>query len=36
MMQFGRLVLGDIIMGVNGKTIKNSSDLYRVLDSSKV
>ena len=33
---FGRLVLGDIITGINGKIIKNSSDLYRVLDGCKV
>ncbi|GAX73152.1 hypothetical protein CEUSTIGMA_g605.t1 [Chlamydomonas eustigma] len=34
--EFGRLVLGDIITGINGKKIKNSSDLYRVLDRCKV
>lgn len=34
--EYGRLVLGDIIRTVNGSTIKTSSDLYRILDKSKV
>ncbi len=34
--EYGRLVLGDIIRTVNGSTIKNSSDLYRILDKAKV
>ena len=34
--EYGRLILGDIITGINGKAIKNSSDLYRVLDGCKV
>ncbi len=34
--EYGRLVLGDIITGINGKSIRNSSDLYKVLDRSKV
>ncbi|KXZ47606.1 hypothetical protein GPECTOR_34g765 [Gonium pectorale] len=34
--EYGRLVLGDIIVAVNGAKIKNSSDLYRVLDKCKV
>ncbi len=34
--EYGRLVLGDIIRTVNGTMIKSSSDLYKVLDKSKV
>lgn len=34
--EYGRLVLGDIILAVDGKKIKNASDLYRVLDTAKV
>ncbi|GLI63253.1 hypothetical protein VaNZ11_006153 [Volvox africanus] len=34
--EYGRLVLGDIITAVNGVKIKNSSDLYRVLDKAQV
>ena len=33
---FGRLVLGDIIVGLNGKAVKNSSDLYRLLNKLSV
>ncbi|GFH24852.1 htrA-like protein [Haematococcus lacustris] len=33
---YGRLVLGDIICAFNGKPMKTSSDLFRVLDESKV
>lgn len=33
---YGRLVLGDIITGINGSRIRNSSDLYRVLDKATV
>lgn len=33
---FGRLVLGDIIVGVEGKKIKTAADLYRSLDKCKV
>lgn len=29
-------IQGDIITGINGKTIRNASDLYRILDHSKV
>mmetsp|Transcript_19593 Transcript_19593/g.32915 ORF Transcript_19593/g.32915 Transcript_19593/m.32915 type:complete len:461 (-) Transcript_19593:371-1753(-) len=34
--QYGRLMLGDIITGINNEPIKNSSDLFRVLDKCKV
>eukprot|EP00197_Chlamydomonas_leiostraca_P016229 CAMPEP_0202863164 /NCGR_PEP_ID=MMETSP1391-20130828/3905_1 /ASSEMBLY_ACC=CAM_ASM_000867 /TAXON_ID=1034604 /ORGANISM="Chlamydomonas leiostraca, Strain SAG 11-49" /LENGTH=419 /DNA_ID=CAMNT_0049542769 /DNA_START=150 /DNA_END=1409 /DNA_ORIENTATION=+ len=34
--EYGRLVLGDIIRAVNGSPIKNSSDLYKILDKAKV
>lgn len=34
--QYGRLVLGDIIVAVDGKAVKNASDLYRILDKYKV
>ncbi|XP_021722866.1 protease Do-like 1, chloroplastic [Chenopodium quinoa] len=33
---YGRLILGDIITSVNGKKVTNGSDLYRILDTSKV
>ncbi|QDZ17821.1 trypsin-like serine protease [Chloropicon primus] len=33
---FGRLVLGDIVVGINGTECKNSSDLYRVLNKLAV
>jgi S1-C subfamily serine protease len=33
---FGRLVLGDIIIGADGKKIKTAADLYRALDKCKV
>ena len=32
---YGRLVLGDVIVGLNGKEVANSNDLYRVLNKSK-
>jgi len=31
-----RLVLGDIILNINGKRINSASDLYRILDKSAV
>eukprot|EP00878_Enallax_costatus_P007128 GHUV01007471.1.p1 GENE.GHUV01007471.1~~GHUV01007471.1.p1 ORF type:complete len:461 (+),score=99.62 GHUV01007471.1:690-2072(+) len=34
--EYGRLVLGDIITAINGSKIRNSSDLYKVLDKSTV
>jgi S1-C subfamily serine protease len=34
--EYGRLVLGDIITAINGNKIRNSSDLYRLLDKSRV
>lgn len=34
--EYGRLVLGDVILGVEGKKIKNASDLYRALDKASV
>ena len=33
--QFGRLLLGDVILGIDGQPVKNSADLFRVLDSRK-
>ncbi|CAI5480591.1 unnamed protein product [Closterium sp. Yama58-4] len=33
---YGRLVLGDIITGIDGNTVRNGSDLYRILDRCKV
>ncbi|KAI8111999.1 hypothetical protein M9435_004494 [Picochlorum sp. BPE23] len=33
---YGRLVLGDIIIGVNSVPVRNSSDLFRVLNTCKV
>eukprot|EP00271_Cylindrocystis_brebissonii_P011602 TRINITY_DN29472_c0_g1_i1.p1 TRINITY_DN29472_c0_g1~~TRINITY_DN29472_c0_g1_i1.p1 ORF type:complete len:600 (-),score=92.39 TRINITY_DN29472_c0_g1_i1:580-2268(-) len=33
---YGRLVLGDIITGINGSPVKSGSDLYRILDRCKV
>jgi hypothetical protein len=32
----GRLILGDVIVELNGALIKNSSDLYRTLDKLTV
>lgn len=34
--EYGRLVLGDIIIGLDGTAIQTSSDLYKVLDRSNV
>ncbi len=34
--EYGRLVLGDIILGVDGKKVKTASDLYRALDKSNI
>jgi S1-C subfamily serine protease len=33
---FGNLVLGDLIVGADGKPIRNANDLFRVLDSHEV
>eukprot|EP00270_Netrium_digitus_P009637 TRINITY_DN2939_c0_g1_i1.p1 TRINITY_DN2939_c0_g1~~TRINITY_DN2939_c0_g1_i1.p1 ORF type:complete len:550 (+),score=101.32 TRINITY_DN2939_c0_g1_i1:63-1652(+) len=33
---YGRLVLGDIIVGINGQPVKAGSDLYKILDRCKV
>ncbi|GAB4849194.1 Protease Do-like 1, chloroplastic [Ancistrocladus abbreviatus] len=33
---YGRLILGDIIISVNGKKVSNGSDLYRILDNCEV
>lgn len=33
---YGRLVLGDILIGINSKPIKTASDLYKILDKCKV
>jgi S1-C subfamily serine protease len=34
--EYGRLVLGDIITAINGSKVRNSSDLYKVLDKATV
>jgi S1-C subfamily serine protease len=34
--EYGRLVLGDIITAINGTKVRNSSDLYKVLDKAMV
>jgi S1-C subfamily serine protease len=34
--EYGRLVLGDVLLGIDGKRIRSSSDLYRVLDKKSV
>jgi len=34
--EYGRLVLGDIIVGIDKTTIKNSSDLFKFLDKCSV
>jgi hypothetical protein len=34
--EYGRLVLGDIIRAANGTPVGSSSDLYKILDKSKV
>jgi len=34
--EYGRLVLGDIITAIDGKRIKTSSDLFKILDTCKV
>lgn len=34
--QYGDLSLGDIIVGINGTTVKNYGDLFDVLDGCKV
>jgi len=34
--RYGRLLLGDIITGINEEAVKNSSDLYRILDRCQV
>lgn len=33
---YGRLVLGDIIVAIDGKTVKNQGDLFDILDGLKV
>ena len=30
--QFGQLVLGDVIQGINGKPVKTQRDLFEILD----
>lgn len=34
--EFGRLVLGDVILAVDGTKVRNASDLYRILDRAAV
>ncbi len=31
-----RLVLGDIIVGIDGKRVNSASDMYRILDKAGV
>jgi S1-C subfamily serine protease len=33
---FGRLILGDLIVGADGKSIRNVNDLFRVLDTHEI
>ena len=33
---FGRVVIGDVIVGFNGKPVKNEGDLFEMLDKCKV
>ena len=33
---YGRLVIGDVIVGINGKSVRKEGDLFDVLDSCKV
>ncbi len=33
---FGRLVLGDVIVGLKGRTVKSEKDLFDILDGCKV
>lgn len=33
---FGRVVIGDVIVGFNGKPVKTEGDLFDMLDKSKV
>jgi len=32
----GRLILGDLIVGADGKPVRNTNDLFRILDNQKV
>ncbi|KAL4448534.1 hypothetical protein ABPG75_005753 [Micractinium tetrahymenae] len=34
--EYGRLILGDILLSINGKRINSASDLYRILDKCRV
>lgn len=33
---YGRLVLGDVIVALNGKPVKSEADLFDVLDGCKI
>ncbi len=33
---FGRMILGDVIVGINGKPVKKQKDLFALLDTFKV
>ena len=33
---YGRLVVGDVIVGINGKPVRNEGELFDILDQSKV
>jgi S1-C subfamily serine protease len=32
----GDVILGDVVIGMNGEAVKNSSDLYKILDDLQV
>ena len=34
--QFGRVILGDLIVAADGKPVRSGNDLFRVLDSHEV
>lgn len=34
--QFGRIVLGDVIVGADGKPVRSANDLFRIYDSHEV
>lgn len=34
--EYGKLVLGDVIVGFNGQKVKSEQDLYNYLDGCKV
>ncbi|GMH44565.1 hypothetical protein BSKO_12517 [Bryopsis sp. KO-2023] len=34
--EYGRLLLGDVVIGLNGSKVKNATDLFRALDKCRV